>query len=239
MNGMTLMMVNWNARECVELALKTFWVHNTYIPVHLMLWDNGSTDGSKEWLYEQGIPFFDCPTNIGHEQSVNVMYPAISTKHVLLIDSDVIFNDECLSHYSLKLSSQVIAAGDLIRGDQLNEPVKPRLGAWFVMFNIEECRKIGILKFRDTSDWSMDVGSHFYDRIWRANKDVHIIPRLPGHIDYDVRGMKYGRFDHLGKASWNIENHGDRRDEVAMRRAYVREELKKYRDVDLKGKFTI
>lgn len=237
MNGVTIMLVNWNAKECMELALKTFWIHHKHQPVHLMLWDNASNDGSKEWLYEQGIPFYDSQVNIGHEQAINVMYPAISTKWVLLIDSDVIFNRECLDNYGQFLSSQVLAAGDLIRGDQLNAPVKPRLGAWFVYFDIEECRKIGILKFRDTTDWSMDVGSHFYDRLWRANKDVHIIQRLPGHIDYDVLGMRYGTHDHLGKVSWNIENHGDRRDEVAMRRAYVHEELKKYQDIELKGKF--
>lgn len=239
MNGVTLMMVNWNAKECMELALTTFYIRHKWQPVHLMLWDNASTDGSKEWLYDKGIPFFDSKTNIGHEEAICVMYPAIQTKLVLLIDSDVIFNKECLNYYDRFLTDQVVAAGDLIRGDQLNAPVKPRLGAWMIYFDIEECRKIGILKFRDTTDWSMDVGSHFYDRIWRANKDVHIIPRLPGHIDYDQIGMKYDRFDHLGKCSWNLENHGDRKDEVERRRAYVKEELKKYQDIDMKGKFTL
>lgn len=239
MNGVTLMMVNWNTRDCVELALKTFWIHHKWQQVNLMLWDNASTDGSKEWLYDKGIPFFDSQTNIGHEEAICVMYPAIQTKWVLLIDTDLIFNEECIDHYCNFLSEDVVAAGDLIRGDNLGEAVKPRLGAWFVLFNIEACRRIGIQKFRDTTDWSMDVGSHFYDRIWRANKDVHIIGRLPGHIDYDVLGMRYGTHDHLGKMSWNLVNHGDRRDEVERRRVYVKEELKKYQDIDLKGKFTL
>lgn len=231
------MLVNWNTKPCVELALKTFYQHHWQHDVHLMLFDNASTDGSKEWLHEQQIPFFDSKENIGHEQALCVMYPAIQTKWVLLIDTDVIFHAECIDHYRKFMSDQVIAAGDLIRGDQLNEPVKPRLGAWWILFDIERCREVGITKFRDTTNWSYDVGSHFYERIWMNNLGVHVIARQPGNIDYDVLGMKYGTHSHLGKCSWHLEKHPDREHEITMRKAYVLEQLRNYENIDLKGKF--
>lgn len=236
-NDLTLMLVNWQTLPCVQLALKTYYLHHKNgSPLHIAMADNGSTDGSKEWLRENNIPFLDSPDNIGHEQMINHLYPDIKTKYCLLIDTDVIFHSNCYN-YLYYLSDSVIAAGDLIRGDNLGSEIKPRLGAWWIIFDIDACRTIGITKFRDTEDWSYDCGSHFYERIWMNNKSVHIIPRLPGHIDYDILGMKYGTHSHLGKMSWNLNNHSDRTDEVNRRKAYVLEQLKNYEDIDLKNKF--
>lgn len=233
-NDITLVSINWNARSVMELMLRSF------IKFHhgcrLILVDNGSTDGSKEWLYEQQIPFFDFPVNIGHEQAINVVYPSITTKYVLLVDTDVIFYDNVFAYLD-QFTDTIVAAGDLVRGDQLHEAVKPRLGAWFILFDIDTCRKVGITKFRDTSDWSFDVGSHFYDRLWKSNLQPLIIPRKPGNIDTDIIGMDFLKFGHFGKLSWDLTKHGDRESEVIMRRKYVESRLNEFRDVSLKGKF--
>lgn len=239
MNDITLMSVNWNTRPCLELMLKSYVKHHyTDQPLRLALWDNNSFDGSDVFLKENNIPFDAYTDNIGHEQAINVMYPLIKTRYVLLVDTDIIFNDNCWVYIDF-LKNGTIAAGDLIRGDNLGSAVKPRLGAWFILFDITNCRAHGINTFRDTGDWSYDVGSHFYERLWMQNLGVHIIPRLPGHIDYDIEGMKYGTHSHLGKMSWNLEKHGDRKDEVYRRRVYVEERLKDFADVDLTNKFIV
>lgn len=237
MTDLTLLSVNWNQRPAMELMLKSYVKYHWYgDPLKLMLWDNGSTDDSKEWLHTNGIPFFDSKTNIGHENAVCVCYPSITTRYVCLVDSDIIFKDS-VNYYLQNFSSQIIAAGDLIRGDQLDAPVKPRLGAWFVLFDILRCRQEGILTFRDNEDWSYDVASQFYENLWTRNLDVHIIPRLPGDIDKDPVGMQYRFHDHLGKLSWNVSEHMDREWEIGMRKEYVLKRLEEFKDVDLKGKF--
>lgn len=232
--NITVLSVNWNARPVMELMLRSLVKHHG--SCKLMLVDNGSTDGSKEWLYEQQIPFLDFPTNIGHEAAINIVYPSITTKYVLLVDTDVIFYDNVFTYLD-QFNETIVAAGDLVKGDQLHEAVKPRLGAWFILFDIEACRKVGITKFRDTSDWSFDVGSHFYDRLWKANLQPLIIPRKSGNIDSDIIGMDFEKFGHFGKLSWNLENHRDRESEVNMRRKYVESRLNEFRDVTLKGVF--
>lgn len=232
--NITLLSVNWNARPAMELMLKSFVTHHGQ--VRLMLADNGSTDDSKQWLYDQGIPFLDFPTNIGHEQMLNVLYPAITTKYVLLVDTDVIFNDSVFGYFD-QLVGPIVAAGDLINGDQLNSPIKPRLGAWFIAFDIERMRSVGVTKFRTKQAWDYDVASEFYENIWMNNLQPLIIDRLPGNIDNDVEGMKYGKFSHLGKVSWDLSKHGDREHEVKMRRDYINLRLNEFKDVDLKGKF--
>ena len=53
-------------------------------PLKLMLVDNGSIGDSKQWLTDNGVPFIDCPINIGHEAAVNMVYEKINTRYCLL-----------------------------------------------------------------------------------------------------------------------------------------------------------
>ena len=57
-DDVSLLMVNWNGRAVMELALKSYVKqHYRGEKLKLGLIDNFSTDGSKEWLIENGIPF--------------------------------------------------------------------------------------------------------------------------------------------------------------------------------------
>lgn len=234
----TLITVNFNTRNCLELLLKSYVRHHYKgFPLKLLLWDNNSTDGSKDFLCENNIPFFESPTNIGHENSLNVLFNAITTQYCIISDTDVIYYDEVFSYFD-HLIDGVVAAGDLVRGDQLGESqIKPRLGAWQIFFDVPAIKAAGIKTFRTKEDASYDVMSEFYEMIWKRNLGVHIIPRLPGHIDHENEGMRFGKFSHFGKMSWDLTKHPDREGEVIMRRKYVEARLNEFRDVDLKEKF--
>lgn len=233
----TLLTVSWNQKEVLELMLKSYVrYHHFNNPLKLLLWDNASTDGTVEWLIQNKIPFIKSETNIGHEQAVNACYTSISTKYCLLSDTDIIYKS-MVWYYINEFSPRIVAAGDLIQGDSLNSPIKPRLGAWFILFDIDTCRQHGITYFRNNTGWNYDVGSQFYENLWMNNLQPVLIPRLPGNMDADLIGMSYEKFDHLLRMSWNLDNHGDRRDEVNRRKDFVLEKLKEYDDIDLKGKF--
>lgn len=240
MKEVTLLTVNWQTRNCLELMLKSYVLHHyTGEKLKILLWDNNSQDDSKDFLRSNGIPFFQSETNLGHENALNVMFSAITTKYVLLVDTDILFNGN-VYHYFDKLTGNVVAAGDLIRGDKLHETqIKPRLGAWAIFFDIERLKEIGMKTFRTKSDCALDVCGELYEHIWMNNLDVHIIPRLPGNIDVDLEGMKYLDFSHFGKLSWDLTKHSDRTDEVNRRRAYVDLRLNEFKDVDLKNKFIL
>lgn len=235
---LTLVSVNWNNQQCLELMLKSYAAHHfSKNGLKLLLADNGSDDGSQDWLIANEIPFLKFPDNMGHEQMLNVLYPAISTQYVLIVDTDIIFKENVWPMVN-SLYKDKVATGDLILGDNLHSPVKPRLGAWFILADIKECRKHGITYFRNTGDWSYDVGSHFYENIIKAGLDVIPIQREPGNIDRDVIGMRYESFDHLLRMSWDtVKKHPDRKDEVQMRMLYVKEKLQKLQNIDLKGRF--
>lgn len=54
----------------------------------LLVVDNGSTDGSVEWLKEHKIPSIFLPENTGFSGAVNVGIKASRTKYVILLNND-------------------------------------------------------------------------------------------------------------------------------------------------------
>lgn len=211
--------------------------HYKGVPLNLMLIDNGSDDDSYLHFVENGLPVFRFGVNHGHEQSLNIMYNEIHTEYVALCDTDVIYTANTHEAYLPQLTGNVVAAGEYITGDRLHDAVRPRLSPWFMMFNIHKMKEAGVNKFRDSEDWSYDVASWYTEKMQEKGFSFINIPRAGGHIDYDLLGMVYPTHIHLGKLSWNLENHPDRYDEVMRRRAYVREKLEEFKDVNLNGKF--
>lgn len=240
-DDITLVVVNWNQRPCIELLLKSYvqhhWIGN---PLKLILFDNNSEDGSKEWLVENGIPFISSYENIGHENAINEIYGQIKTKYVLLVDSDVQFN-EYVFDYIDSLDNIVVSAGELIDKNFINETkIKDRVSPWFTLFDYERVREAGINTFRTNEDWTYDVGSEFYEKITKAGFQNFNIERLPGNQDDDIVSMKYKKFVHWGKVSWDVFEHLDRVTEIVKRREAIANELKhpRYEVIKLKNKFT-
>jgi len=234
----TLITVNWNQKECIELLLKSYVAyHYNGTPLKLTLVDNGSKDGSKEWLRDNCIPFHDFAENIGHENAINAIYDEIRTEYALLVDSDVQFRQNVWP-YMDELNWPCVIAGEMIDKNFINETkIKDRISPWFMMFNYRLARFTGISKFRTKDDWTYDVGSEFTEELLKRGFTYHNIERLPGDQDNDMISMKYEKYVHWGKVSWDLADHLDRVTEITKRRSAISEELKHFSEIDLKGKF--
>ena len=239
MTDITLVSVNWNQKAAIELMLKSYADRHSSELLNVLIVDNGSKDGSKEWLIENEIPFVSLPENIGHEQAINLVYPFIKTKYALICDTDIEFLSNVHDAYLPLMNDEIKLIGDYITGDQLNEPVKQRVGAWFYLFDISAMKSLGVDKFRDSSDWSYDVGSWQTEKILQNGFKIHNVPRGNIDIDHELISMKYPTHDHIGKLSWDIEKHTDRESEILRRREYVNEKVKSYSNIELKGKFVM
>lgn len=235
----TLVVVNFSQRPAMELMLKTYVIHHYHgEKLKLILVDNASTDDSFEWLQENKIPFFPMGQNLGHEQSLNFIFDEIKTKYCLIADTDVEFLSNVYDKYLPFLNDTCKIAGDYIMGDQLNAPVKPRVGAWFLLTDIAAAKDKGLKTFRDKDDWSYDVLSQYTEFVLENGFTIHHITRLNKDIDHEIISMKYDGFDHIGKVSWDVETkHRDREYEVTRRRAYILHRLEIYENIDLKNKF--
>lgn len=250
MKDITLVTINWSQQPCVELLLKSYVKHHYKDePLNLYLVDNGSTDGSKEWLKKNEIPFVDLPENAGHENGLNKVYNEIETNFVLLVDTDVEFKEPINEYLSIVRHLTVfgypdkdkcISVGELIDKNYMNDiHIKDRISPWFWLFDISKMRAAGIKYFRDPSveDWTYDVGSWHWEQMKNLGFENYNIHRKHWNQDNEVVSMPYEKFDHIGKVSWNLNNHQDRYSEVMKRRYYVQERLKLYEHIDLKGKF--
>lgn len=206
-----------------------------------MLYDNGSTDGSKEWLNTNKIPFFDGRNNIGHENALNVIYNDIKTIYCLLNDTDVEYHANVFG-YMDEMKGNCISVGEMIDKNFMNDiHIKDRISPWFWLFDIEAMRNRGMREFRDpkVEDWTYDVGSFHTEKMFEFGFKNHNLVRHPGHQDDDLVSMKYDKFWHWGKVSWSLDNHVDRYSEVMRRRVAIKDRLKLYSDIDLKGKFVL
>lgn len=242
MKNLTVLSVNWNAKEPMELMLKSYVAHHHYGErLNLILVDNGSQDGSVEWLKENDIPFISLPENVGHEEAINRVYQHIKTQYVLLVDTDIEFYDNVWFYVSHMDDMDVISAGELIDKNYMGQTkIKDRISPWFWLFDIRRMKTCRVGAFRTKEDWTYDVGSEYWEWMVRLGFKNHHIPRRNKHEDQDsdLISMVYDKFCHWGKVSWDVqEKHTDRYSEVMRRRYAINSNLKKYEHIDLKNKF--
>ncbi|MDB4205941.1 glycosyltransferase [bacterium] len=89
-SGVTVVIVNWNTREVTRDVLQAVQVL-TKADVEVMIVDNGSTDGSREWLgREFGIRRVFLPANAGHAIALDIATLIARTDTVVTLDSDAI-----------------------------------------------------------------------------------------------------------------------------------------------------
>lgn len=243
MDNVSLVSVNWNMQPALELMLKSYVAYHWFKdPLHLVLVDNGSTDGSKEWLYENEIPFIESIENIGHENALNEVYDKINSRYALLVDTDVEFKDNVgVYRAAIETTPGCASVGEIIDKNYMNDiKIKDRISPWFWLFNIQAMRSMGMKYFRDPSvqDWTYDVGSWHWEKMKEFGFTNLNMNRHHHNQDTEIVSMPYDKVDHIGKVSWDVFNkHQDRIGEVLMRREYVKSRLSKYQHIDLKGKF--
>ncbi len=220
MKDVTLITVNWLQDEAMELMLKSYVAeHYAGEKLNLIIHDNKQD-------------------NIGHENGINILYQKVKTKYCLLSDTDIRYTAPIKS-YLKYITGNCVAVGEMV--GELNAAwgqIKPRLGAWFILFDIEKCRDAGINIFRDpeVTDWSYDVGSWFFEQILKAGFYYHDISRNTDHFDPIA---VYDKFIHYGGISWDLTRpeHWNRTREIEEKKELIKKTLQEYSYIDLKDKF--
>jgi GT2 family glycosyltransferase len=87
MKKVTIIIPNYNGLHFMEPCFDAL-AKQTCQDYELLVVDNGSTDGSPEWLKEHGIPSILLPTNTGFSGAVNEGILAAKTDYVILLNND-------------------------------------------------------------------------------------------------------------------------------------------------------
>jgi hypothetical protein len=88
--GQTIVIANWNTLSVLQ---DTLYAVRALTPanVELMIVDNGSTDGSREWLRSQkGLRVIALPANAGHAVALDIATLLCKTDVVVTLDSDAV-----------------------------------------------------------------------------------------------------------------------------------------------------
>lgn len=85
----TVIIPNYNGLKFMEDCLESL-KKQTVRDFKLLVVDNGSTDGSVEWLKERGVPTIFLEENTGFSGAVNVGIQAADTEYVILLNNDTV-----------------------------------------------------------------------------------------------------------------------------------------------------
>ena len=83
----TVIIPNYNGKKLLENCIQTL-ERQTCTDFKLLVVDNGSSDGSKEWLKAQGVDTIFLEENTGFSGAVNIGIKAADTPYVILLNND-------------------------------------------------------------------------------------------------------------------------------------------------------
>ncbi len=113
---------NWNCVEDLQECMRSLRAQNN-VELELMVVDNGSTDGSVEWMVEQGIPNTALPKNLGFAPAVNLGFALTDAPLVLVLNSDTVLEPDALARMVAEIEADPRVGGvqprllSLIRGE--------------------------------------------------------------------------------------------------------------------------
>jgi len=90
MNDVTLAMVSCNGLHGVSLAWESYCKYHDRAP--LLVYDNASTDGTREYLQAHADYVYCSDTNDGHGIGLDHLCSRVTTPYVLTIDTDIEFH---------------------------------------------------------------------------------------------------------------------------------------------------
>lgn len=86
--GVTIATVTWNSLPYLEVLVKAVRQF-TANPVEMIVVDNHSTDGTKEFLASnRDVTSIDVPLNLGHGLGLDIAFIRARTEHVVVLDVD-------------------------------------------------------------------------------------------------------------------------------------------------------
>lgn len=85
----SVVILNWNGEAMLRQYLPSVLTHTQLPEVEIVVADNGSTDGSLEYLQTQGVRIIVLDQNYGFAEGYNRAIAQVDSEYVVLLNSDV------------------------------------------------------------------------------------------------------------------------------------------------------
>ena len=86
---------SWNSLELLPRCLGS--LDGQGVEVELMVVDNGSTDGSLEYLEREGAPHVSLPGNVGFARAMNLGASRVAASAILALNADTVLEPGCIA----------------------------------------------------------------------------------------------------------------------------------------------
>lgn len=106
---------NWNSLDDLKECLASLRAQ-AGVEIELMVVDNGSADGSVEYLRDEGIPHEPLPENLGFAVAVNRGFGLTGSEFVMTMNADTIAEPDSIRELV-----------EVLRADELAGGVQPRI----------------------------------------------------------------------------------------------------------------
>lgn len=178
---LTLVVVNWNAGELLRRCLESVARHGPSVPHDVLVVDNGSTDGSAEWLRtyaasprSAGPPLrvIAGPENLGFARANNVAFAQSDAPLLLLLNPDAELTAGAADALLATLSADPRAAAcapRLLHGDGSLQPSVWPAPPTPLQILVEGLRLHGLLPASLRARWLL--GAH-WDHATRREVDA-------------------------------------------------------------------
>jgi GT2 family glycosyltransferase len=128
---LSIIIVNWNRGDEIARTLKHL-KDLRGIRAEIVVVDNGSTDGSVEWLARmESIRFVGLSRNLGPAKARNVGISQSSGKYILFLDSDAMVSPATLTRLIKRMESDSTIG---IVGCRIVDPSSRKLDQWIYQY---------------------------------------------------------------------------------------------------------
>jgi len=109
MSPISVVIPSWNCLADLRVCLQSVDAQGPVaVPVVV---DNGSTDGSVEFLESEGIAHVALPNNFGFAAAVNRGLASAKTPFVMVLNADAVLDDGCVAHLAAALAADQCLGG--------------------------------------------------------------------------------------------------------------------------------
>lgn len=172
LTDLTLMLCSFNTPDVVLACLRS-WVYSGNPKIKLFVAENSTDDRTLKILQDADIRFVHLPS-ARHDDGVNELMTYCQTKHVLLVDSDVIFLKQIFPVYGRYINTGSALAGEYC-DDRAGMKIRPRMQPWFCFIDSELWSlnnwKMGLGHDMSKPN-SYDTGSLLYESVTKSGRKI-------------------------------------------------------------------
>jgi hypothetical protein len=257
LENLTLITCSFNTPEILSTMLKSFVaVHhapskiicdNPYVEKYnIIIQENSTNEETSKILNFNNIPYLKNPGG-KHSQSVDEALQKCNTKYALLVDTDIIFTKSIMPLLDAMDNNGMTMMG-IVQGSRGGYNLKYRVAPWYCLINMYDIKKRGI-KFHDQKKIDESMSGYFYQNPPinpnKNNKEPFYDVGATFYEDIKNAGLNIASakgievyFKHYEGSSWHrFSGHKGFMDFGNMVYEIYKQEIEKYKNIDIRNKF--